>query len=60
MLLVISYHRCHLITDVNDTIMHQLPNESTELVCSTTEEILGHSETPCLIISLFDAGESKM
>ena len=27
-----SYHWCHLITDVNDAIMHQLPNEPTKLL----------------------------
>ena len=27
-----SYHWCHLITDVNDTIMHQLSNEPTKLL----------------------------
>ena len=27
-----SYHWCHLITDVSDAIMHQLPNESTKLL----------------------------
>ena len=55
-----SYYWCHLITDANDAIMHQLPNESTKLVCSTTIEILRHSKTPCSMISLFDTGACKM
>ena len=33
-----SYHWCHLITDVSDAIMHQLPNESMKLL-----NILYHS-----------------
>ena len=26
------YHKCHLITDANDAIMHQLPNAFTKLL----------------------------
>ena len=64
------YHWYHLITDANDAIMHQPLNESTKLLKilfknlwmgrSTTLEIPRHSETPCLMISLFDTVASKM
>ena len=30
-----------------DTIMHKLPNELTKFTCSTTVEVLRHSETSC-------------
>ena len=67
-----SYHWCHLLTDVNNAMMHQLSIDPTKLlkilfkkfvngiVFSTTIENLRYSETPCSIISLFDTGALKM
>ena len=64
-----SYHQLHLITNVIDAIMHQLPNESTKLLNILFKNLwmvlyaqlqLRHSETPCLMISLFDTAAFKM
>ena len=70
-----SYH-CHLVTDVNDEIMHQLSNESTKLLNILFKNLVSNRilySTVCSTtveklrhsatpcsISLFDTGASNM